>query len=140
MATATTTTTAQAASKSTTTTTTTPTMTAAMARDAEEEHQLLSDEASSTFSADAETEQLDMLRSKWDTPDTLDDSVLRYSFKGSPPEEYSPKKEYIYTQPLVKQEVCYTHLIPSPSSAGIFLRGGGETLRLVFHGVISLWV
>lgn len=130
MATATATTTAQAASKSTTTTTT-----AAMARDAEEEHQLLSDEASSTFSADAETEQLDMLRSKWDTPDPLDDSVLRYSFKGSPPEEYSPKKEYIYTQPLVKQEVCYTHLIPP---LPLFRRG--ETLRLVFHGVISLWV
>ncbi|KAH8312320.1 hypothetical protein KR044_010177, partial [Drosophila immigrans] len=34
-----------------------------------------------------------------------DDSVLRYSYKGTPPEIYSPKKEFIYTQPLVEKQV-----------------------------------
>ncbi|KAH8388562.1 hypothetical protein KR093_009639, partial [Drosophila rubida] len=34
-----------------------------------------------------------------------DDSVLRYSFKGTPPELYSPKKEFIYKQPLVDKQV-----------------------------------
>lgn len=34
-----------------------------------------------------------------------DDSVLRYSLKGSPPELYSPKKEFIYTHALVEKQV-----------------------------------
>ncbi|KAH8414399.1 hypothetical protein KR215_005315, partial [Drosophila sulfurigaster] len=35
----------------------------------------------------------------------LDDNVLRHSYKGTPPEIYSPKKEFIYTQPLVEKQV-----------------------------------
>lgn len=34
-----------------------------------------------------------------------DDCVLRYSLKGSPPELYSPKKEFIYTHALVEKQV-----------------------------------
>ncbi|KRG01112.1 A disintegrin and metalloproteinase with thrombospondin motifs 20 [Drosophila mojavensis] len=34
-----------------------------------------------------------------------DDSVLRYSLKGSPPELYSPKKEFIYTHALVEKQL-----------------------------------
>ncbi|XP_054725660.1 GATA zinc finger domain-containing protein 8-like [Anastrepha obliqua] len=33
-----------------------------------------------------------------------DESVLRYSFKGYPPELYSPRKEFIYTRPLVEKQ------------------------------------
>lgn len=35
----------------------------------------------------------------------VDDSVLRYSLKGNPPELYSPKKEFIYTHALVEKQV-----------------------------------
>ncbi|KAH8409695.1 hypothetical protein KR222_001834, partial [Zaprionus bogoriensis] len=35
----------------------------------------------------------------------LDDCRPRYSFKGPPPELYSPKKEFIYTEPLVGKQV-----------------------------------
>lgn len=35
----------------------------------------------------------------------LDDNVLRYSYKGTPPEIYSAKKEFNYTQPLVEKQV-----------------------------------
>ncbi|XP_062125602.1 LOW QUALITY PROTEIN: A disintegrin and metalloproteinase with thrombospondin motifs 9 [Drosophila sulfurigaster albostrigata] len=35
----------------------------------------------------------------------LDDNVLRHSYKGTPPEIYSPKKEFIYTQPLVEKQL-----------------------------------
>lgn len=35
----------------------------------------------------------------------LDDNVLRYSFKGKPPEVYSSKKEFIYTPALVDKQV-----------------------------------
>lgn len=91
--------TARAASEATT-----PTTTA-------EEHQLLQneDDASlSSCSADVELEQLAVMRSKCDHLDPMLDDVdcvLRYSFKGSPPELYSPKKEFIYTQPLVENKV-----------------------------------
>lgn len=34
-----------------------------------------------------------------------EDSVLRYSFKGIPPELYSAKKEFIYRRPLVEKQV-----------------------------------
>lgn len=91
--------TARAASEATT-----PTTTA-------EEHQLLQneDDASlSSCSADVESEQLAVMRSKCDHLDPMLDDVdcvLRYSFKGSPPELYSPKKEFIYTQPLVENKV-----------------------------------
>ncbi|KAL7728236.1 hypothetical protein ACLKA6_005649 [Drosophila palustris] len=40
-----------------------------------------------------------------DTFAALDDNVLRYSYKGTPPELYSPKKEFLYTQPLVEKQV-----------------------------------
>ncbi|XP_034485693.1 A disintegrin and metalloproteinase with thrombospondin motifs 9 [Drosophila innubila] len=40
-----------------------------------------------------------------DTFAALDDNVLRYSYKGTPPELYSPKKEFIYTQPLVEKQL-----------------------------------
>ena len=34
-----------------------------------------------------------------------EDSVVRYSFKGIPPEMYSAKKEFIYSRPLVEKQV-----------------------------------
>lgn len=37
--------------------------------------------------------------------DDDDDQVLRYSFKGGPPEMYSAKKEFIYKRPLVEKQV-----------------------------------
>jgi len=45
-----------------------------------------------------------------DTFAALDDNVLRYSYKGTPPELYSPKKEFIYTQPLVEKQVNTTNI------------------------------
>lgn len=36
-----------------------------------------------------------------------EDSVLRYSFKGIPPEMYSAKKEFIYRRPLVEKQVSF---------------------------------
>lgn len=39
------------------------------------------------------------------TGESADESVLRYSFKGYPPELYSPRKEFIYTRPLVEKQV-----------------------------------
>ncbi|TMW51103.1 hypothetical protein DOY81_003834 [Sarcophaga bullata] len=33
-----------------------------------------------------------------------EDSVVRYSFKGIPPEMYSAKKEFIYSRPLVEKQ------------------------------------
>lgn len=83
-----------------------------------EEHQLLHEEdeddnaslssSLSSCSAVVESEQLAVMRSKCDQLDPMLDDidcVLRYSFKGSPPELYSPKKEFIYTQPLVENKV-----------------------------------
>lgn len=55
-----------------------------------------------------------------------EDSVLRYSFKGIPPETYSAKKEFIYRRPLVEKQVreyqIYPHIqynkgIPNEHSA-----------------------
>ena len=34
-----------------------------------------------------------------------EDDILPYSFKGFPPELYSPKKEFIYSRPLVQEQV-----------------------------------
>uniref|UniRef100_A0A0K8VCK3 A disintegrin and metalloproteinase with thrombospondin motifs 9 n=2 Tax=Bactrocera latifrons TaxID=174628 RepID=A0A0K8VCK3_BACLA len=39
------------------------------------------------------------------TGESADESVLRYSFKGYPPELYSPRKEFIYTRPLVEKQL-----------------------------------
>ncbi|TDG47432.1 hypothetical protein AWZ03_006160 [Drosophila navojoa] len=41
-----------------------------------------------------------------------DDSVLRYSLKGSPPELYSPKKEFIYTHALVEKQHAQCRVVP----------------------------
>lgn len=110
--------TARAASEATT-----PTTTA-------EEHQLLQneDDASlSSCSADVESEQLAVMRSKCDPLDPMLDDVdcvLRYSFKGSPPELYSPKKEFIYTQPLVENKVRDQNpFFPLPARFHLFSLG-----------------
>lgn len=130
---------------------TTPTTTA-------EEHQLLheeeDDDASlssslSSCSAVVESEQLAVMRSNCDQLDPMLDDidcVLRYSFKGSPPELYSPKKEFIYTQPLVENKVKPSTLflpLPLPSSSSVWCpswHNSSGALRLVFHGVIRVWV
>ncbi|KAM8707404.1 hypothetical protein ACLKA7_011484 [Drosophila subpalustris] len=53
-------------------------------------------------------EEKEKAKEKEQTADTfaaLDDNVLRYSYKGTPPELYSPKKEFLYTQPLVEKQL-----------------------------------
>lgn len=40
-----------------------------------------------------------------------EDSVLRYSYKGIPPEMYSAKKEFIYTRPLVEKQVSHLEIL-----------------------------
>lgn len=42
-----------------------------------------------------------------------EDSVVRYSFKGIPPEMYSAKKEFIYRRPLVEKQVSEFEFVHS---------------------------